>query len=168
MISKRIAYAGVLTASFLGCCLAVFPPFWIHLGHSQNFFTRGIAFFFSGVCHQIPERSFHFWGEPASVCARCLGVYAGFLLGTAGFPFARKGLTVGFPSPWILGAAAVPAVMDYGLAHLGIFDSGNLVRAITGLIPGAAASFYLLPGVFEMVTEPPNSEGLICKTNPAS
>jgi len=168
MVQKRIAYIMILTASILGCCLAIFPPFWIHLGHGQNLLTRGTVFFFSGVCHQIPERSFHLWGEPTACCARCLGVYAGFLIGTAVFPLARNGLTGGFPSPRILGAAVVPAVMDFVLARLGIFDSGNLVRAITGLIPGAVASFYLLPGVFEIVTGPSNSEGLICKTNPAS
>ena len=158
----------ILTASIFGCCLAIFPPLWIHLGHGQNLFSRGTVFFFAGVCHQIPERSFHLWGEPAAVCSRCLGVYAGFLMGTAGFPLARKGLTGGFPSPWILSAAVVPAATDFVMAHLGIFDSGNLVRAITGLIPGVVASFYLLPGVFEIVSGPSNSEGLICKTNPAS
>jgi len=33
------------------------------------------------VCHQIPERSFHLDGAPVAVCARCLGLYAGGVLG---------------------------------------------------------------------------------------
>jgi uncharacterized membrane protein len=168
MVAKKVAYCAILTASVAGCFLAVFPPLWIHLRHDQNLITRGIVFFFSGVCHQIPDRSFHFWGEPAAVCARCLGLYAGFLAGTLGFPLVRKGLTGGFPSPWIFYAAAMPAVLDFTLAHLGLVDSGNLTRAFTGLLPGVAASFYLLPGIFEILTGPFNSEGYTCKTNPAS
>lgn len=33
------------------------------------------------VCHQIPERSFHVDGAPVAVCARCVGLYAGGVLG---------------------------------------------------------------------------------------
>ena len=33
------------------------------------------------ICHQISERSFHVDGAQLSVCARCLGIYAGFALG---------------------------------------------------------------------------------------
>jgi uncharacterized membrane protein len=168
MVKRKVAYVVMLAASILGFCLVIFPPFWIHLGHESSYLSRGVVFFFSGVCHQMPERSFRFWGEPAAVCARCLGVYAGFMLGTAGFPLARRGLKAGFPPAWILGAAAVPAIADFAVAHLGIVDSGNWVRAFTGLLPGAAASFYLLPGIFEIITGASNSEGLTCKTNPAS
>jgi uncharacterized membrane protein len=29
------------------------------------------------VCHQLPERSFYFWGAQMPVCARCAGLYLG-------------------------------------------------------------------------------------------
>jgi uncharacterized membrane protein len=29
------------------------------------------------VCHQLPKRSFYFWGAQLPVCARCTGIYAG-------------------------------------------------------------------------------------------
>ena len=35
---------------------------------------------FSFLCHQDPSRTFHPGGEPLAMCARCVGVYAGFLL----------------------------------------------------------------------------------------
>lgn len=37
--------------------------------------------FFSPVCHQDVMRSFWFWGTPAAVCARCLGIYLGAAVG---------------------------------------------------------------------------------------
>ena len=37
--------------------------------------------FFSPVCHQDTMRSFWFWGAPAAVCARCLGIYLGAAVG---------------------------------------------------------------------------------------
>src|SRR5262245_24389943 len=32
------------------------------------------------VCHQLPNRSFHFWGAQLPVCARCTGLYVGAAL----------------------------------------------------------------------------------------
>ena len=35
---------------------------------------------FSLLCHQDPSRTFQPGGEPLAMCARCVGVYVGFLL----------------------------------------------------------------------------------------
>jgi uncharacterized membrane protein len=168
MVKQRIAHVGILFASLMVSSAAVFPPVWIHFGHGSDLPARGGYFFFSGVCHQIPERSFHFWGEPLAVCSRCSGVYAGFLIGALLLPVVRRGLKGEFPPAWILGAALLPAMADFGLAHLGVYDSGNVLRAATGLIPGATASLFILPGVYEIISGPSKAKGLTCKTNPAS
>jgi uncharacterized membrane protein len=183
MVKQRIAYIGIILASLVLCGAVVFPPIWIRSGHGPDFASAAGYFFFSGVCHQIPARSFHVWGEPLAVCARCTGVYAGFLAGTLVFPLipkgqvprgpvhkgqVRKGLKGDFPPAWILGSALLPATADFALGHFGLYDSGNVVRLITGLIPGAAASFFMIPAVFEIVSGPSQTKGLTCRTNPAN
>lgn len=44
----------------------------------------GIRRFFSLVCHQDPARSFWLAGAPVAVCVRCLGIYVGAAVGSAG------------------------------------------------------------------------------------
>ena len=53
--------------------------------------TYGIGGF---ICHQMPERSFHLGGLQIPVCARCLGIYAGFAL-TAGAQRDDVGFALG-------------------------------------------------------------------------
>ena len=178
MVKQRIAHIGLVLASAASCGAIVFPPIWIRFGHGSDFAAAAGYFFFSGVCHQIPARSFHFWGEPMAVCARCTGVYAGFLAGTLVFPVIHKGQVLGkpgrgesrsgFPPAWILGIALLPATADFMFGHFGLYDSGNVVRLVTGLIPGAAASFFIIPAVFEIVSGPSQTKGLTCRTNPAN
>jgi len=43
---------------------------------------------FSPICHQNPSRSFFLFGYPLGVCARCFGIYFGFLGGTGLYPFS--------------------------------------------------------------------------------
>ena len=53
------------------------------------------------ACHQNPSRCLLIDGHPLALCARCLGVYAGFL----SWPLVRR-LNRLFLLPWILIAAA--------------------------------------------------------------
>ncbi len=59
---------------------AVATPALLHF----NFVLAAFAIrkFYSVVCHQDPARSWWFWGAPAAICYRCLGIYAGAAAGT--------------------------------------------------------------------------------------
>src|SRR5436305_210204 len=45
-----------------------------------------LYYFFSFLCHQIPERSLHIEGAQLAVCSRCFGVYFGLFAGFVAYP----------------------------------------------------------------------------------
>jgi uncharacterized membrane protein len=55
----------------------------------------GIYLAFKAICHQAPDRCFRWLERPMPVCARCLGVYTGVLLGAL-FPRFKLRLFVLF------------------------------------------------------------------------
>jgi uncharacterized membrane protein len=137
-------------AALAGLLLPLAPAVWIRFGIGPDFLPAWIRFGFSNACHQIPERSFFLFGEPFAVCARCYGVYAGYAAGTAAWFLFRGRRDLNAPRPAVFAACLAPAAADFCLAHLGLFDSSNGLRMITGLAAGAAVPFYLLPGLREL------------------
>lgn len=102
---------------------------------------------FSPTCHQIPSRCFYAFGYPAAVCARCLGIYCGFLLGILIFPLAK-----GFASPTLPKAKtffliSIPISIDAAGTFLGIWISSDWVRLLTGIFWGIILPFYFLAGL---------------------
>ncbi|HEY3103646.1 MAG TPA: DUF2085 domain-containing protein, partial [Pyrinomonadaceae bacterium] len=54
----------------------------VALAQGHTGFAWAIYKFFSFLCHQIPERSFHIAGHKFAVCSRCTGLYSGFAFAT--------------------------------------------------------------------------------------
>jgi len=108
---------------------------------------------FSPVCHQIPERSFAFFGHSWAACQRCSGIYFGLLLGSV-VPFATDSI---LQSPrlrrlWVICGAA-PLVIDVMLQWSGIRTNTAVSRFLTGLLFGAMLSFLVLPALAEFREE---------------
>ena len=70
---------GVLLACLAWLALVLAPPF--AMGYADLW-----RWLLHPVCHQIPERSFHLFGEPLAACHRCTGLYIGFTLGVLVWP----------------------------------------------------------------------------------
>lgn len=81
-------------------------------------------------CHRMKERSFFYKGHQFPVCARCTGVFFGELTAIL-LLFFKKLLSI--PASvimlFIMGA-------DWGLQELGIRESNNIRRLITGFLGG--------------------------------
>lgn len=150
----KTAYAAILFLSLLWCSLFVGVPFLTEGGPFSRRVATIITLFFSPVCHQTPDRSFHLLGNPLAVCARCTGIYGGFLVGVVVYPFLRK-LEGGVRPPrWILGAGVLPTGVEILLSRLRVISPDPLLRGPTGLILGGVVAFYVLPAVFELVDHP--------------
>jgi uncharacterized membrane protein len=97
------------------------------------------------MCHGKIERSLELFGAPMPICARCVGIYAGMLLGILAFgaiPLLRERVmrVVAF-------VAVTPLAID-GLTQLsGIRESTNELRIATGIVAGFAFGLWILSAV---------------------
>lgn len=85
------------------------------------------------------------WGYKFPVSARDMAIYFGMFLGAAAFPLFKKINSRQIPHWTWLALALVPIALDGTTQLFGLRESGNSIRAATGLIAGAAMSFYIIP-----------------------
>lgn len=161
-------YLAVLSLSFVWCFLIASVPFLAHGKGIAPILANVIRLFFSPICHQASERSFILSGQPLAVCSRCTGIYAGFFLGLILFPFLRRDRHSEFPPRRVLLASATPMLLELILAHTQLYESGTVIRSITGLIPGGTMVFYVMPSLFDLATPNPQREVHSWTTHPAN
>ncbi|MEJ7618997.1 MAG: DUF2085 domain-containing protein [Pyrinomonadaceae bacterium] len=141
----------VCSAMLLLLALIALAPLLLarHETSSAAFIYRALGY----VCHQVPERSFQLQGHPLPVCARCLGLYAGFLIGALTFPLIRPLSTKSaLETParrWFL-LALVPTAIDFGLDLCGWWENTHASRALTGALLGAVSALYVMPGLIAL------------------
>ena len=105
---------------------------------------------FAPFCHQIPGRSFRLFGQPLAVCARCFGIYAGFLAGTAAYPRIRGFSRPRLPDTRLFLALSAPMAIDAAANILRIWTLGNFPRFLTGFAWGTILPFYLMAGLGDL------------------
>jgi len=82
------------------------------------------------LCHHIPERCFSIAGRPIALCARCLGLYLGIVLGSFLFPRFR----------WLIWLLLPIPALEITIRAMGM-DSSNPVRFLAGFC--LAIAIYL-------------------------
>ena len=148
LVLARSVAAGVWGAL---CALILAPPVLASNGCPAA--AAIIYFFFSPICHQMPDRSFALLGIPLAVCHRCCGIYLGLFLGALTknpwmhrSPATRRG--------WVL-AATIPLALDALLPYTGLWANTGLSRFITGLWFGIPTASLLVRGIEEFLNEAP-------------
>lgn len=113
-------------------------------------FAAPVYKFFSYVCHQISERSFHVENHQFAVCSRCFGFYGGFFSGLLIYPFFRALDKIdSFPRFWLF-LAMIPMGVDWSLGFFEIWENTLFSRAVTGAILGIACAFFIVPALAEI------------------
>ena len=98
---------------------------------------------FRPFCHGMPERCFTLEGVPMPICARCTGIYAGFLLGVFLMFAVRKLHRLRLPA-WLAVALVAPLFIDGVTQGIGLRESTNELRVITGLLAGTTLVSWVL------------------------
>jgi len=143
----RLIYLVSLTGTVAWVAAIILAPYL--RSHGERAFAALYAAF-APVCHQQPERSFWLFGFPLAVCARCAGIYAGFLGGMILYPLKRKFSAVRLPSLPLFLAVSTPIVFDTAANVLGLWETSNVVRSATGFLWGLILPFYFLTGIAEL------------------
>ena len=99
-------------------------------------------------CHQMAERCFDLGFGPLAVCARCTGLYLGVCLGLLSTTIIGCSLR---PKPQWLAIVAIPTVVDFAAAQVGLPSAGNWVRFVLATPLGLLAGFYLADALIEIV-----------------
>lgn len=110
-----------------------------------DFFIQSIGF---SVCHQLPTRSFHFGDIIIPICSRCTGIYIGFFISAVILFILFRKKENGLPPPYILFILIVfflSTIIDGAGSYLGLYETNNIIRFVTGFICGASIMVILYP-----------------------
>lgn len=125
-----------------------------YLKSQGSWFNVFIYTAFSPVCHQIPSRCFHLFGFPLAVCARCLGIYSGFLIGTLIYPWLMNFSSSFLPKNIIFFLVTFPIVIDTSGNLISLWNTQSWIRFLIGAVWGTILPFYFIHGLIDLFRRP--------------
>ncbi|MFC1568868.1 DUF2085 domain-containing protein [bacterium] len=147
--SEKKSYIVIVVAASLWCAAFTLQPILIHGGPLFKGASYLIGKGFAPICHQNPERCLSILNHPMAVCSRCAGIYYGALFGIFLFPWLHNQYNRLQISIRWLGFAALPILVDVGLAQAGLPSSGTVTRLFTGILLGWISMCYIIPGILD-------------------
>jgi len=100
------------------------------------------------VCHQLPERSMLLGHIYMPVCCRCSGIYIGFFVSIFILFLMHKKRQSDMPPLYIIILSCVFIVSTFAdglLSYLGIYESNNIMRLVTGYLSGMGIAVIIYP-----------------------
>ena len=139
--------AGILVSVSAWIALIVLAPYLKSTGSSWSSLVYAV---FGPTCHQIDSRCLHIFGFPMAVCARCLGIYLGFLVGTCLFPWLGP-VPPRLPRPLTFVIFTLPIALDTSGNILGLWHTSSPLRLAIGISWGLILPYYVVPGLVELL-----------------
>jgi uncharacterized membrane protein len=144
-------YLILLIALFAWCLLILLPALLVNTGDTGKFISEIDYKFFGHICHQFEGRSLHLGEHKMAVCARCSGIYFGFLIGVLFFPFLKKIKVKNIKYPLVL--ISLPMIIDISLDFLSMHQSTLLTKSLTGLMFGFPSAILLYPSFEQAIAQ---------------
>jgi uncharacterized membrane protein len=141
LLLVNLAMLAFILPTFLAPYLASVGAYWP---------SRIIYFLYRLTCHQLPGRSFFLCGHKMAICARCTAFYTSFwgmglLYGAwKATPWGCRHRPGPLPIKW-LAVLAVPMFIDGFTQLVGLRESTNLLRTITGTLVGVGIGLLIYP-----------------------
>jgi len=151
-LSKKV-YFTFFTFSLIWLLLIFLAPLFASLGGMFEKISSYIYIFFSKVCHQNEDRSFHLFEHMLGVCSRCVWIYVGIFIGTSFYPLKYRLNNTNLPSLVYLFVAAIILLLDVMLDAIGILPNTFFSRSATGFLIGFVLPFYIIPGYVKFFDE---------------
>lgn len=140
-------YLFILVGTFLWLGTIFLAPYLKSQSSSMSGFLYAL---FSPVCHQLPSRSFVCFGYPLAVCARCLGIYVGFLIGVALFPVINGFSDIALPKTKLFIILTLPIGIDTLGNFLRLWASISWLRFVLGFLWGIILPYYFIVGIVDL------------------
>ncbi|WP_456471767.1 DUF2085 domain-containing protein [Methanocaldococcus sp.] len=122
-----------------------------YLAYKKFYFLSSILYkVYSPICHQLPERSFFIFNHKMAVCARCFGIYTGIFLALLIYPLVKRLDNFKTPNKIYLILSLTPMAIDRITQYIGLRESFNTLRFLTGFLAGFVIVFYIIPLYFEL------------------
>ena len=157
-IKSQYIYTIILISALAWCLLIISAPFFAHLNLTLP--AGFIYIFFSKICHQITERSFFFYDNQFAVCARCTGLYFGFLAGTLVYPFIKKYHIFNQQRRYLFFISLIPISIDLSLNIIKLWQNTFFTRFTTGLFLGSIVAFLVIPGLCSLTKTREENNGI--------
>lgn len=151
-LAKKV-YFTFFVFSFIWILLIFLAPVFAGNDGIAGKLSEFIYIFFSGVCHQNDERSFHFAGHILGVCSRCIWIYIGFFTGISVYPLKFRLNNTESPNFLLLFSVSFLLFLDVILDMSGIYKNTFFSRSVTGFLIGIVLPFYLIPGFVKFFYE---------------
>jgi len=139
-MNKKIIYFTVLLLSFIWCFSIILAPY---LKANKSGYNILIYFFFSRICHQLPERSFYIFGEKFAVCERCTSIYFSFFVGTVLYPLTKKIKSKHIKTCLLLSIIFI--VIDFFFGYINFQNIYSII--ISGSALGLCSSYFVIYGI---------------------
>lgn len=151
MEPQKKIYLIVLFATSIWCIMILLPSLLMDTGDAGKYISEIEYNFFGHICHQFEGRSLHLGEHKLAVCARCSGIYFGFLIGVVFIPFMKKIKSRNFKYVFVL--ISLPMIIDISLDYLGIHQCTLLTRSLTGLMFGIPSAMLLYPSYEQAIND---------------